>query len=232
MEFRNGYKLIVGVDYGTTSTGMVKWVHFLFCHTKLNIAQIGVSYALTGNNQHIEIVQIANWPPNCSGWKAPSQVTYAGSHGQSLWGFEIRPGMQTFSWTKLLLDPTLDRDDFKVETLEVASALGILKLPEDRNAEEVVTDFLRHVYLHVYDLLMKNLPRAMMSLDSVPIEFWVTFPATWSEVAQSRLIRAASNAGFGSRNSDRIFTVSEPEAAALAVLHLSDEFKLKVSWSA
>ena len=231
MEFGNGCKLIVGVDYGTTSTGMVEWVHFLSSHTKLNIAQIGVSYALAGNSQH-EIIPIANWPQNRSGLKAPSQVTYAGSHGQSLWGFEIHPGMQTFSWTKLLLDPTLDRDDFQVETLEVASALGILKLPEDRNAEEVVTDFLRHVYRHVYDLLMENLPRVMMSLDSVPIEFWVTFPATWSEVAQSRLIRAASNAGFGSRNSDRIFTVSEPEAAALAVLHLSDEFKLKVSWSA
>ncbi|RJE20277.1 hypothetical protein PHISCL_07386 [Aspergillus sclerotialis] len=203
MEFGNDCKLIVGVDYGTTSTG--------------------VSYALTGSSQCNEVISIQKWPPNCPGLKVPSLVACAGSPGRSLWGFEVRPGMKSFAWTKLLLDPTFNCDSFKVEIREVAGALGILKLPEDRDAEEVVTEFLRHVHQHVCGELKRFLFDTM-SPGRVPIEFWMTFPATWSEAVQSKLKRAASEAGFG----DKVFTVSEPEAAALAVFRISKDFELNV----
>ena len=162
--------------------------------------------------------------------KTPSRVSYDRDHWETLWGFEVGAGTQAFSWTKLLLDPVIDRDNFNDQVLEETSSLGIFKLPKDRDAQGVITDFLRKVHQHVWNMLRWQLFDT--SLEYVPIQYWFAFPAVWSEVARSRLEQAARNAGFGSRNSDRVFTVSEPEAAALATFQLGEQFGLKASLDA
>lgn len=43
-------------------------------------------------------------------------------------------------------------------------------------------------------------------------------PAIWSDQAKDATLQAAKNAGFGGRASDEIFTIAEPEAAAIATL--------------
>ena len=43
-------------------------------------------------------------------------------------------------------------------------------------------------------------------------------PATWSDRAKNATQTAARNAGFASRTNDRMFLITEPEAAAIAAL--------------
>ncbi|KAG4415113.1 hypothetical protein IFR04_011750 [Cadophora malorum] len=67
--------------------------------------------------------------------------------------------------------------------------------------------------------------------ESTPMECWVTLPAIWSEEAKVATLEAAKKAGFSSRPGDEIFTIAEPEAAAIATLKMyshTDSFnKLK-----
>ncbi len=51
-----------------------------------------------------------------------------------------------------------------------------------------------------------------------PVECWVTLPAIWSEEAKNATLQAAISAGFARRPGDKIFTIAEPEAAAIATL--------------
>ncbi|KAF7866851.1 hypothetical protein EAF04_005692 [Stromatinia cepivora] len=50
------------------------------------------------------------------------------------------------------------------------------------------------------------------------MECWVTLPAVWSEEAKDATLKAAKNAGLGKRPGDEIYTIAEPEAAAIATL--------------
>ena len=56
------------------------------------------------------------------------------------------------------------------------------------------------------------------TFDMTPMECWITLPAIWSEEAKDATLTAAKNAGFGSRAGDEIYTIAEPEAAAVATL--------------
>jgi hypothetical protein len=40
----------------------------------------------------------------------------------------------------------------------------------------------------------------------------------WSEAAKDATLRAAKSAGFGNRKGDEVWTIAEPEAAAIATL--------------
>jgi hypothetical protein len=56
--------------------------------------------------------------------------------------------------------------------------------------------------------------------DATPMDCWLTLLATWSDRAKAATKDAAERAGFGSRKAlgDRLFTIMEPEAAALTAL--------------
>ncbi|TVY15152.1 Heat shock protein [Lachnellula arida] len=51
-----------------------------------------------------------------------------------------------------------------------------------------------------------------------PMECWITLPAIWSDEAKDATLAAAKKAGFGNREGDEVFTIAEPEAAAIATL--------------
>ncbi|OBT74407.1 hypothetical protein VF21_06831 [Pseudogymnoascus sp. 05NY08] len=50
------------------------------------------------------------------------------------------------------------------------------------------------------------------------MECWITLPAIWSDEAKAATLTAAKNAGFGHNPHDEVFTIAEPEAAAIATL--------------
>jgi hypothetical protein len=50
------------------------------------------------------------------------------------------------------------------------------------------------------------------------MECWITLPAIWSDEAKDATLAAAKKAGFGNRVGDEVFTIAEPEAAAIATL--------------
>lgn len=127
--------------------------------------------------------------------------------------------MKAYSWTKLLLDNNTPLTKYDDTTLEDASQMGIMNLPEGKDAVEVVSDFLSEIYKHIKMDISKRITDETLQI--TPLEFWFTVPAIWSDQAQDATRRAACLAGFGqslSRPNDKIFLITEPEAAALASL--------------
>ena len=99
---------------------------------------------------------------------------------------------------------------------------GMMKLPDFRKAEEVCEDFLRELYLHLTSKLRHEITEK--TYDTTPMECWITLPAIWSDEAKDATLNAARKAGFGSRADDAIFTIAEPEAAAIATLRTYSGF--------
>lgn len=136
-------------------------------------------------------------------------------------GYEVKPGMRSYTWFKLLLDEKADPTDYDDPNLQSAVGEGALRLPATKTALDVVSDYLRIAR----QTLMKELERPFGSkaLESLPIHFWVTAPAIWDDRAQALMIDALRNAGFFDRPEDQVRTVSEPEAAAIAALKQSHD---------
>ncbi|KAL2827784.1 actin-like ATPase domain-containing protein [Aspergillus cavernicola] len=136
------------------------------------------------------------------------------------WGYQVEAGMIAYSWTKLLLDQGTRITKYDDAALETASKTGILQLPEGKTAVDVVADYLSEVYKHIINTISKQITEETLKI--TPLEFWFTVPAIWSDKAQSATRAAAQRAGFGGsfgrRVNDKIFLISEPEAAAITAL--------------
>lgn len=179
-------------------------------------------YSQQSNASIIEVVN--EWPGNSSGYlqKVPSQIAYTAENSRldkDLWGYEIPPNAQRQCWTKLLLDDKAHVSEFDDPNVKDSTRSSILTLPEGKSPEDVVSDFLSHLYKHCMGLLEKRMTAGV--LNATPIEFWFTMPAIWSDEAQYVTKRAAERAGFGkspSRNHDSINMITEPEAASIAAL--------------
>lgn len=140
----------------------------------------------------------------------------------------IPPGQPRLAWAKLDLDednfyenqdPDEDEDPFGGSeangstTDEFPMAEGMRHNPMNKSPVDVVADYLTAFY----DLIMSNLRRAHGEtyINITAIDWVMTVPAVWSEKAQSLTKEAASRAGIGQRPKDRLFLLSEPEAAAV-----------------
>ncbi|KAK6335044.1 hypothetical protein TWF718_010486 [Orbilia javanica] len=213
-------RLIVAVDFGTTYSGVA------FCHSTQD--------GLRGS----EVV--TTWPNNGVAPKTPTEIRYF-DNKKSLWGAEAsipcerRQAKDTtpiYSRFKLLLDPTIYTNVYasrpkllgllqrRLENLRIEDSASI-KLPQAKTAIDVSSDYLKLLY---NDLMNNRLrKRYPDTLDFTPIEFVFTIPAIWSHKAQEATRYAAKTAGFCSRGSDSLSLVSEPEAAAMYVLHAMRE---------
>lgn len=207
------HKIYVGVDYGTTFSG------FAFVTSQRTSVQ--------------DIEVITNWPGNAAGYreKVPSQIAYKAENQKpalekDVWGYEIPPGAKRCCWTKLLLDKTAGATEFDDPRLSDLSEWTGLPIPKEKTAEDVVADYLTHLYRHCMHSLEQRMTQEILKL--TPIEFWFTMPAIWSDDAQLATMEAAKRAGFGKsskREYDTISMIREPEAAALSALkNTADEF--------
>ncbi|OQE12833.1 hypothetical protein PENFLA_c061G08046 [Penicillium flavigenum] len=186
----NGYKLVVGVDDGTTFTG--------------------IAYVLirAGDQMGSEnISSINKWPSSIGEQpSAPSLISYRQDGGPHLWGFEVNPEMRSYAWKKLLLDRNPQRDEFGDDLLERVTGSEIMKLPDQKEAGEAVADYLfSGLRLHPAPYPRK---------------------ARWSGNTQFLMRQAIQRAGFGTSFLHRVWTITEPEAAALAVFS-DGKFNLK-----
>lgn len=174
-----------------------------------------------------DIILISTWPGPSRDtetvFKALSRIAYASENNSRVttnrWGYQVEPGMLSYSWTKLLLDQGTPLTQYDDRTLETASQTGILKLPDGKTAVDVVADYLSEVYQHILKTISKNITEDDLRI--TPLEFWLTVPAIWSDRALDATRTAAQRAGFGkspSRPMDQIFLISEPEAAAVTAL--------------
>ena len=127
--------------------------------------------------------------------------------------------MVSYSWMKLRLDEhtkITEYDDVSLSGLASSQGEGLLKLPPGKTAVDVCIDYLTGVYNYTISELNRTWGEHIVN--ATPIDFWVTFPATWSDRAKDLTKTAALTAGFGSRPSDRMSFITEPEAAAVATL--------------
>ncbi|CAD6450069.1 da6a4bb9-e93e-481b-ba9f-35eb6b8a01e0 [Sclerotinia trifoliorum] len=196
----NGHKIIIGIDYGTTFSG--------------------VSYVTTDKSGIEDITIMSPWPgdPHVS-WKTPTRIAYSQENPKlknNKWGFEVNSKLKSYSWTKLLLDKSASAKDHDDPSLASMTGGGMLQLPPFRDAAGVCEDFLTEVYTHVSRKLREQMTD--LTFENTPMECWVTLPAVWSEEAKDATLKAAKSAGFGKRPGDEIYTIAEPEAAAIATL--------------
>ncbi|KXS95922.1 hypothetical protein AC578_5199 [Pseudocercospora eumusae] len=202
------HRLIVGVDFGTTFTG-VSWVSTDGAHVKVL------------DDVHC----VRDWPgPGRDGdysWKTPSRIAYGVDNGRAsnACGFEVLPRMKSYAWMKLLLDPE-QATRFDDASLYESEGAGVLSRPFNKSTVELCADFLAEIAGFAYKSLAKRLSPEV--LKATPIDFWFTVPAVWSDRAKFDTLRAAQKAArlakIQCHQDSQVFLIREPEAAAIATL--------------
>lgn len=189
-------------------------------YSSLTKIYTGVSYVTTEKSGLEDIKIITSWDgEQGSSSKTPTRIAYSrenGSMSRNKWGFQVLSKHVSYSWTKLLLDKNAAVGDHDDPALSKMAGSGILRLPQFRDAAGVCEDFLHEVYIYMSRKLRDEM--TAFTLENTPMECWVTLPAIWSDEAKDATLAAAKKAGFGSRPGDEIFTIAEPEAAAIATL--------------
>ncbi|KAK7539979.1 hsp70-like protein [Phyllosticta citribraziliensis] len=200
-----GIRIVVGVDYGTTYSG--------------------ISYVASNETDPDKIEVINQWPgaPGVVA-KVPTRIAYAVENpnlGTDKWGFAVSSGSISYTWTKLLLDGSANHAEYDDPALQDLFGQGMMQLPPHRTAKQLCADYLAGLYEYMVAILCKKFSKEVYEI--TPIDLWLTVPAIWSDAAKDSTRIAAVFAGFGSRSFDRIHIISEPEAAALMALkpHLS-----------
>ncbi|KAF5021424.1 hypothetical protein F66182_6518 [Fusarium sp. NRRL 66182] len=197
-------KIIVGIDFGTTYSG-VAWAESRNPTRRTCITQWPVS----SDNREGE-----------SSDKVPTKLRY--NRDKIEWGFSIpitAPQAEVIEWFKLDLDPSLQAMGQSVNN----GARG------GRNVDELVTDFISKLGEHLFYTLREKLGDSI--INSTPLEFVVTVPAIWSDLAKDKTRKACQKASGLSAPSSRqqqVHLVSEPEAAAIYALHGLDPHGLNV----
>lgn len=170
-----------------------------------------------------DVTVIKDWPGGLHGLqhleKIPSRIAFAKENegmGEDKFGYDVPPGSRSYSWTKLLLDNSRDRDEWEGDELTEKLRTGLMETPVDMTPEDVATAFLTKVYDHTVEHIERRMPSSYLA--ATPMDFWFTVPAMWEESAKDATLRIARNAGFGRRDGDTLSIITEPEAAAIAVL--------------
>jgi hypothetical protein len=179
---------------------------------------------------------LTNWPSSnetrVDAIKVPSRIAFpvdnpSFSMRSTHWGFGINPGMNSYFWTKLLLEEHTGLGEFDDEVLMSTALKGDLhpafRSVDCQDPEKVILDYLGHV-LEFTRGHLKERPDINFDFASVHLQF--TTPASWSKKAQELSEWAVKRAWWFRRNHDTLTVLSEPEAASKAICQsLQGEFK-------
>ncbi|EME87872.1 uncharacterized protein MYCFIDRAFT_129552 [Pseudocercospora fijiensis CIRAD86] len=215
-------RLIVGVDFGTTYSG------------------VAAVYSATPDD--IDIIK--TWPGGngITSDKVPTEIAYdidgknvidsqpraeLNGHGNGdgvvpkniRWGFQFRPEESRLRCIKLFLDRNQKLPHF-VSPLETAAQLR----NSERTVMDAVTDYLTKIYEHTIETMTRRYGEGFIK--STKVDFVLTVPAVWSDAAKNATLQAAERAGMGSRHELKL--ISEPEAAAVYTLRTIQPSGLQV----
>ena len=87
-----------------------------------------------------------------------------------------------------------------------------------------MTDYLTALRKHAEQVLRYKVPES--ALRGTPIQYIITVPAVWSDLAQEKTRKCAEKAGMGDAAGLQI--VSEPEAAAIYALDAMDPHHIQI----
>lgn len=195
-------KIIVGIDFGTTYSG-VAWAETQRPDRRTAITTWPVSKTIREGE---------------SSDKVPTKLRYNGDTVE--WGFSIpltAPQDEVIEWFKLDLDPSLQ---------SMGQAVGAEGARGGRNVDKLVTDYISQLGEHLLYTLREKLGETIVK--NTPLEFVVTVPAIWSDLAKDKTKKACQAAASLSSSKQPVHLVSEPEAAAIYALHGLDPHGLKV----
>lgn len=178
-----------------------------------------------------KISVVRNWrgelPSNTTANKVPTTIAYSPT-GEVFWGFDIplHRGYEPIKWIKLLLEPdlTLKKNDIidLTEPRKILERYGL-------SAIEAASDYLRSLWEHIKSQIIHEHSRAVF--DYAEKSVVLSVPAIWSDAAKNNTYLVAAGAGLASKEY-RLRLVSEPEAAAIAVLKdRAGRLKVKASIS-
>lgn len=187
----------------------------------------GVSWTVVVNGRGgRNIVSVINdWPHphsrNPNNDKVPSAISYTGTGEISGWGFEVShdPNSFKFRWMKILLEPSHKYyTDIKQVKFANADLERLKKTPED-----VVNDYLSCLWKYTVEHLKRR--KGDNFQEDYNVKVVLTVPAVWSDSGKDKTLKAARAAGIPGK----IELVTEPEAAAIAVLNEKNDLEeLKV----
>jgi len=153
------------------------------------------------------------------------------------WGYGVQRQLQFPDTTrnqnrrvkrsKLLLDNSDHTREIRNQLRPILNRLKNKKLI--RNDEDVIADFLEHLFRHGKEQLIKY----HYFSETCPVEFVLCVPAMWTQKAsrtmQSVMETAIRRSGFGNLQNgsvEDLFIVSEPEAASAHVLANTNDVKV------
>jgi molecular chaperone DnaK (HSP70) len=94
-----------------------------------------------------------------------------------------------------------------------------------RNVDKLVTDYMSALGDHLMYTLREKLGEGVVN--DIALDFIVTVPAIWSELAKDKTKQACQRAAGLSTAKSQIHLISEPEAAAIYALHGLDPHGLQ-----
>ncbi|KAI9887496.1 MAG: hypothetical protein M1823_000675 [Watsoniomyces obsoletus] len=194
---RSKAQLIVGIDFGTTFSG--------------------VAFAFATNNEAKEDI-ITEWPGagNQTKQKIPTVLYYDQYQKVVGWGPDIaealaptgypKPGVQKVEWFKLQL--MLSGNTY-------IDPINLPPLPPGKSEIDVAADYLAKLRQAMRNQLQKTLGE-VFSREERNIRYYLTVPAIWNDAGKAATRAAAIQAGFiRDVNDNRLTLITEPEAAAL-----------------
>jgi hypothetical protein len=176
---------------------------------------------------------VRNWkgelPGNTTSNKVPTLIAYD-DEDKPHWGFDIPTHLddRKIKWLKLALEPEIHaRGRFNdTDIIDIGQTRRNLERSRHQ-AIEVASDYVKFLWEHVKREIISELSQATYNFAEKSIVF--TVPAVWSEKAKHNTYLVAAGAGLTSDDLN-LQTISEPEAAAMAVLKERAPL-LKVSFS-
>ncbi|KAK2628111.1 hypothetical protein QTJ16_002757 [Diplocarpon rosae] len=194
---RSKAQLIVGIDFGTTFSG--------------------VAFAFATNSEAKEDI-ITEWPGagSYTKQKIPTVLYYDQYQKVVGWGPDIadalaptgypKPGVQKVEWFKLQL--MLSGNTY-------IDPINLPPLPPGKSEVDVAADYLFKLRQAMRTQLQKALGE-VFNREERNIRYYLTVPAIWNDAGKAATRAAAIQAGFlRDENDNRLTLITEPEAAAL-----------------
>ncbi|KAI0972386.1 hypothetical protein F4678DRAFT_430149 [Xylaria arbuscula] len=189
--------LVIGIDFGTTFSGVAWATAADFASEQINI--------------------ITSWPgTGREEGKAPTEIFY--EYGEMSWGYLVPSDGDPVRWFKLLLvqeedlDPSLRSSEF------ILRARQFMRI-EGKTAVDLIADYLRALWAHTLQTIAKA--RGQTVLDALRFHIVITVPAIWKGYARRDMQQAAQIAGMLDdrlAGETRLTFAPEPESAALSTL--------------
>ncbi|TLS21543.1 uncharacterized protein PpBr36_10253 [Pyricularia pennisetigena] len=192
--------LIVGIDFGTTFSG-VAWATTDELQANPNDVNLIMTWPGTGREES----------------KCPTELSYD-DDGKTHWGFDVPPDADSISWFKLLLlrEEDVENDMYVCEHLSRGREF---LSRADKTAVDVVADFLRAMWNHTIAKIERA--RGQTVVDALVFRVVITVPAIWKGYARQAMHKAAEQADILNKRAagpTQLAFANEPEAAAMSTL--------------